>query len=533
MGWALMPGKNNKNIDRIWMVAREYGVIAGAGGVKDVLVGLSEAFARKGLSVKAIIPCYGFIDPDDLDFISMGIRFEVDMNYAHMERRETVRFFSKNINGVELILVDSPRFSEKLSVYTYTKKEEAKKFFFKTGAGHHDYCAMNILLQKAALGLAVSLNEHPGCIHCHDGHAACVPAIMREFEGYRNYFKDTNALVTIHNAGVGYHQEVADIPFAKAVTGLPSSVISSNILNGAFDPLLACSSYCPVNTVSENYAKELQETGLDVMTGGLGHALRERGKVLEGITNGINPEDYDPRAPEKLGLPAPFDPGAGDLKGKAECRRMLAGLIRDEKEINGLKKVGYIEDDPEAPLFAVVSRLTEQKGMDALADAMDDLFEEEDKIQLVILGTGSKEIEDHLIDLSKRPSTLGRMSLLLGYSPYHANIIYGASDFLVIPSRYEPCGLTDFMAQLLGCLPIVHATGGLVKVLDGFNGFSYYGHDPSLLKETIKKALALYRTSRETLTQMVINAVKHINERYSWDKVSDQYMELYKKEFGA
>ena len=176
------------------------------------------------------------------------------------------------------------------------------------GTGHVDFFAMNVLLQKGALALMQLLNEHPDIIHCHDGHTAILPAMIREIDGFRHYFRGTGLVVTIHNAGIGYHQDVADLPFAREITGLSEKSILANCLGADFDPFIAAGRYAVLNTVSEIYARELQETADDRLTGWLGHSLSEMGIVLEGVTNGIDPADFDPRLPEHVGIAAGYDP---------------------------------------------------------------------------------------------------------------------------------------------------------------------------------------------------------------------------------
>jgi starch synthase len=525
---ALHNLKDLKGVESIWMVTREYRGIAGAGGVKDVSRELAESLARAGYEVSVIMPRYGFIKPEGSGFKTLGPQFEVDANYAHEERRERVGFWRRKMKGVDIILVEASRFSEKLGVYTYTRAEESLDPTHKKGEGHLDYFAMNILLQKAALCLAIFTGARPDVFHCQDGHTSVLPAMMREIEGFRHYFKSSGALLTIHNAGLGYHQDVTDLIFAMAMTGLPRRVIYSTLLNGSFNPFLAGATYAPINTVSENYARELQETELDVLTGWLGHALKDRGIFIEGITNGINPDEFSPSHPEVLGLPAAFDPVRGDLAGKTICRKEL--IIRLLfGEIGKAQIYGSIEYDPSQPLLTVVSRFTEQKGLDILGQALEGLPAEVKNLQIVILGSGSRDIENHLTSLAGHPAYKERLAVIIGYDPGLANLIYAAGDFFIIPSRYEPCGLTDFMAQLMGNLPIVHATGGLVKVREGFNGFTYKDHTPGALVQAVSRALKIYRNSPDTIKEMQVNAVRNIHENHTWDKVMEKYIRLYRK----
>ncbi|WP_456431407.1 glycogen synthase [Thermosulfuriphilus sp.] len=515
-------------VENIWMLTREYAGLAGAGGLKDVAKELSEALVRAGKKVTVMMPHYGFMDYKALGFKPLKVSFEVDMNYAHEERREKVELLSQELNGVRLILIEADRYREKLGVYTYTEQEEAQEGWKKKGAGHFDYFAMNILLQKTAAEALITFDEKPDIVHCHDGHTACFPALIRELEGFRQYFRHTGTVITVHNAGIGYHQDVADLPFAKAITALPWRIINESLLNGSFDPFLAGARYGIINTVSEEYARELQETDLDALTGWLGHALKDRGIKLEGITNGINPEDYDPRHPERLGLPAAFDPLKGDLEGKKICRKTLLEDL-SSGQCGRAQCYGRIKDRPDVPLLTAISRLTEQKGIDILAAALKELLAEDKDFLVIILGTGTREIEDQLISLAQNPEYQERMAVLIGYDPGLANRIYAAGDFFIIPSKYEPCGLTDYMATLMGNLPIVRHTGGLIKVLDGKTGFAYKEQSARALAETIRRALEIFRQQPEKIKKMQQQAIKHILENYTWDRVVHRYLDLYQR----
>ncbi|WP_431190001.1 glycogen synthase [Desulfurivibrio dismutans] len=556
------------------MITREYDGLAGAGGVKDVVRQLAEALALAGHRVSVVLPLYGFMNPEALGFAPANLHFEVDMNYVGVERRELVRIFARHLappparskdqslrpatalpdNGkvggkgggkggaLSIYLLDAHRYQEKQGVYTYTAAEEALNHQHHQGSGHFDYFAMNVLLQKGALALMIRQEAKPQVIHCHDGHTALLPAMIRELEGYRHYFAATAAVVTVHNAGAGYHQEVDDLPFAEAITGLPPRVIDNNLLDGKFDPFLAAANYAPLNTVSENYARELQQTDDDALTGWLGHRLLGRGITLHGITNGINPADFNPEEPTKLGLPAAFSPGTGDLAGKSKCRQQLVENLTADCW-PGLRRAGYLDPDPAAgpppadgpasglllpmPLFTFVGRLTAQKGVDKLLGALETLLPLDRGFQVLILGSGDKGCEQALVRLAEAESNRGRLCFLQGYDPMVANQVFAAGDFFLIPSRYEPCGLTDYMAQLLGNLPIVHHVGGLVKVVDGVTGLCYREHKSAALMGAMQRALTLFRRHPEKVLDMRRAAVQHIREHYTWNRVMHQYLDFY------
>lgn len=528
------PSPRKPAINNVWMLTREYDGLAGAGGVKDVARQLAEALARSGRKVSVVLPLYGFMDPKQLGFTPLDLSFEIDLDYAEEPRREYVRVFAKTEKpaakkgALTIYLIDAARYLEKKSVYTYTAEDEAQNPFHRQGSGHFDYFAMNVLLQKAAAALMIRLGERPEIIHCHDGHTAILPAILRETEGFRHYFAKTGCVVTIHNAGIGYHQEVGDLPFAEAITGLPGSLISNNLLDEKFDPFLAASPYAAMNTVSENYARELRETDDDALTGFLGHRLLARGVVLKGVTNGINPADFDPTRPKPLGLAAAFNPATGDLAGKAKCRQSLIKELAQHR-LKTVRQTGTLENRPDNPLFTFVGRLSSQKGVDKLLGALETLLPQDQNFQILIQGSGSKEIETALAGLAAKPKNRGRICLLRGYDQQLATRIYAAGDFFLIPSRYEPCGLTDYIAQLFGNLPIVHGIGGLVKVKDGETGFAYAEHKSAALMGAVQTALQTFRANPKKIQAMQQAAVKTIHDTYTWDKVLAHYLSLYRE----
>lgn len=528
-----------QSLRQIWMVSREYGKLAGAGGVKDVVSQLSGTLARwSGHSVHVVLPRYGFMDPGELGFHLLpdplrpeqALSFEVDLNYTNKERREHVRVWIASQGRLTLYLLEAERFRDKQDVYTYTAKEEALHPWQKKGEGHVDYFAMNILLQKGVLDLMILLGCRPDVIHCHDGHTAVLPALIAEHPGLRHYFRHTGTLVTVHNAGKGYHQEVADLSFARASTGLPKRVIMKNRLDDCFDPFLAGAATAVMNTVSENYARELQETVEDSLTGWLGHTLLERGVLLEGITNGIDPDEFSPVEHEKSGIAAAFDPlGLSTLAGKEICKQAMLQLVSEDGKLEGIRRSGHLDGDLSVPLITFIGRLSEQKGVSVLIGALKKLLGKDLDFRFLLLGTGSHYDEEQLVRLAEQKENRGKVCILRGFDPMLANKIYAAGDFFLIPSQYEPCGLTDFMAQLFANLPIVHHVGGLVKVIDGKTGFTYQDQSVAALCQAIDQALYLYSTDPGAIRKMQRQAVQLILERYTWDMVSKKYLQLYEK----
>ncbi len=531
--------KDSISVRNIWMVTREYGNLAGAGGVKDVTAQLASALAAwTGRKVSVVMPCYGFMDPQSHNFQPLQhndakdqpMTFQVDMNYVGEERRETLQVWQARLERVNVYLLDSPRFREKDAVYTYTAKEEEIDPFKRQGEGHYDYFAVNLLLQKGALQLMLQLQERPDIIHCHDGHTAVLPAIIHETPWLATYFKNTGCLVTVHNAGMGYHQDVDDLPFAHALTGLPWRTIMAGRLGESFNPLITASLYATLNTVSENYARELQESVDDAQTGWLGHRLVEMGKKLEGITNGIDPNAFDPKKGKELGLAASFDPLKSEaLQGKELCKKALREELAKDGPAGNVHKHGFLQEDLQFPLLTFIGRLSTQKGVDILIQAALAMLEQQVNTQLVVLGSGSAELESQLKTLVESDQGRGRICFLSGYDLTLANRVYSAGDFFLIPSRYEPCGLTDFIAQLFGNIPIVHQVGGLVKVIDGKTGFGYSSNTAASLLKAIQRAVAVKNNDPQLLKNMQRQAVQTILATYSWKRVKDRYITLYKQ----
>ncbi len=493
---------------RIWHVAREMAGVADAGGVKDVVAGLAEAAAGAGHRCAVVLPRYGFIDTAALGAEESGIRLTVDLpadpSTTELAPRD-ILVWVLEIRGIQVYLLDMPEFSDKRAVYTYTPADEAEDPHKRRGTGHWDAHIMNLGLQKGALELGLA--DPPEVFHCHDGHTAFLPALMAH-PPYRERYAGTGALLTIHNAGTGYHQEIHDAPVAEALTGLPRDVLARGELAGAVDPLVLGSLYATTNTVSENYARELLSGEHDSLTGGLGSLLASAGVELHGVTNGINPRLYH------------------SDHGREGARRRLGRLA--DRGIRGVEICGGVDMAVPAPLYAFVGRMTWQKGMETLLDAVEDNLGTPDAGSFFLLGQGEQRFEERAREMARRPEAQGRMAVALGYSEDLALAVFAGGDFFLIPSIYEPCGLTDFIAQLHGNLPIVHRVGGLVKVEDGVTGFSYDVQTREELGAVIRRTGEIYRRDPGLLGRMRTAAVTKVMQHHTWDRVFERsYLALY------
>ena len=521
-------------------VAREYGGLAGAGGLKDVVEGLSKASAEEGIDTHVFLPFYRVIEQREHPGLQERLNFAVAMDYARQKRAESITIHSGRIQPhLTLHLIDTQRYRylmegdgtiERYGIYQYTGDEAAALGRPElSGKGYVDFFAMNVLMVKGALGALSRMEIKPDVIHCHDGHAALLPLIAQESrEGFAPNLRYVPTVITVHNAGAGYHQEVADLAFAAAICGVPRRLIDGCLLNGSFDPLVAGGLFGgAINAVSENYARELQRTGQDWRTGWLGHALAGKGVELLGVTNGIDPESLNPEDPEQSGLAAGFSVVDGDLEGKEVCKKATLDAVHREDVAGGIVLHGTLDYREDVPLLTFIGRLDEQKGYDILADALQRLFEEDENVQTLGLGDGDPALVTRFGELAARFAS--RVCMAEGYSPLFARQVFAAGDFFVIPSRFEPCGLTDFLAQLAGNVPIVHRVGGLVKTLDGRFGFSYLGGAEELL-DALRRALRTYRKpNRTTLRRIQVAAAKNIDKNFTWKNVlAKGYFPIYR-----
>jgi starch synthase len=511
-------------------VSREYASLAGAGGVKDVTEGLCKAAAARGIQAHVFLPFYRLIDGKKEGLkLTEGPSFRVAMNYTHVKRTEHVTIYSGSPQpNLTVHLVHARRYrylmegdgtAERHGIYQYTRAEAAALDRPQVeGKGYIDFFAMNVLLVKATLHALGLMDMRPDVIHCHDGHAALLPLIAQASEDdFAPYLRYVPTVVTVHNAGKGYHQEIADRGFAAAICGVPRDVVEGCLLDGSFDPFIAGGLFSSaINTVSENYARELQHTGQDWMTGWLGHVLAGYGIELLGVTNGFDVSGFDDVR------------SALDSKGthKEDVIDFLRKGLEQPEILDNALLYGMIDRREDAPLLTFVGRLAQQKGYDILAEALGMLFEEDSDVQLLGLGDGNPNIVDQFRELAAKFA--GRVCVAKGYSPSLADKIYAAGDFFVIPSRFEPCGLTDFVAPLMGNVPIVHRVGGLVKTLDSRFGFSYLGGAPELLG-ALRRALKVYREDKATLRKIQVDAVENIYDNFTWDKVLEKkYIPIYR-----
>jgi starch synthase len=498
----------------VWHVTREFGGVAGSGGVKDVVRGLALASVGAGIRTTVVLPHYGSVDlPGTRE---LGPSFHVDLCHHDppwARTRESVKVLQTWIQGVRLLLVRADRYLEKRTPYTYTQQDESQNPYISRGTGHWDTHQMNLLLQHAVVALVAAAGpDAPDVIHCHDGHTAVLPALMKRSGIPWN----GRCVITVHNAGDGYRQEIYGLPYARRLTRLSRRELVKGQLGPAVEPLLLGGTMALCNTVSPEYAQDIRGSAF-------GKRLNLLGPDLVGITNGITIREYDPRDPAAAGIPVAFDPSADNLDGKRRCRAHLFRSL-GEAELRGIRSHGELKMLSQAALVTHVGRLSQQKGIQSMADAIETVMDRRADWQMLCLGEGERELEDRLIGLSQRWK--GRFLFLRGFSADLAPLIYAAGDFFLIPSVYEPCGLTDMYAQMMGNIPIVHAVGGLKKVQDGTTGFSYTPQDG--LADSLDRALDSRRRRPQLIREIRAHGFRTVVQKSGWDSVlREHYLPLY------
>lgn len=475
------------------MVSSEYAPLAKAGGLADAVASLATALKRNGVDVRVLIPRYGFVPKGRLELLpgSLGIPIGV--------REEWVAVYSwMSPTGVPVYLLDHEELYGRKGIYNEASLDYA------------DNARRFSLLSYAAFQLGRMLHWIPDVIHAHDWPTALVPVFLESRERQGEFAK-TASLFTIHN--IGYQGIFAPEQFIH--TKLPwedydnlglSFNDSFNMLNGALKNADILS------TVSERYAEEIRTPEFSF---GLHETLETREGRLYGVLNGIDLDEWNPE--EDGFLPSPYS--SEEMAGKEDAKLEL------QREFG-------LSEEPETPIVGFVGRLAEQKGIKYLfgeaGGAIDRLCREEE-IQCVLLGSGAPKYEE----LIRRASLeLPNFSAHLGYDNQLAHLIEGGSDFLLLPSEYEPCGLNQMYSMRYGTIPIVSNTGGLADTVvdesegSEATGFLIEGPTVDSVVGTVQRALAIYRNEPERIEELRANGMER---DFSWTRSAKRYQELYEE----
>lgn len=460
------------------------------GGLGDVMSALPKSLAKLNIDVKVIIPRYKCIPQKFQEKMEYKGSFYMDL--CADGKQYYVGIMEYQEDGVVYDFIDNDEFFSWGNPYTNLIDDIPKFCYFS----------------KAALAALNYLNWTPDVVHCHDWQAALVPLYLR------TSFKDTDvgraaAVLTIHNLRF---QGIYDIKTIQYWSGLPDYVfnkdcmtqnwLDANMLKGGI-------TYSnKVTTVSNTYAWEIQT---DEYGEGLEEHLRYHQNKILGIVNGIDTDIWNP-ATDKL-LAANYDSQSVLINKKANKKALQEAL--------------GLEVDDHKIVIGLISRLTNQKGLDLVNDVIPSIMDEH--TQVVVLGTGDAMYEDAFRYYENRYK--GNFCAYIAYNENVAHNIYAGCDALLVPSRFEPCGLTQLISMRYGAIPIVRETGGLKDTVQPYNlfdntgnGFTFDRYESGLLYDAINRAKTLYFENRNYWDEMV---VRDMNKDVSWQQSAKQYKDMY------
>jgi starch synthase len=477
---------------RILMVTPEVTPVVKVGGLADVVGSLAKVLHQMGHDVRIVLPRYRNLK--GVDDAQPGLQPLV----VHMgEETAYARVWHAQLpdSEVPLYCIEHNAFFDSESVYTGPSGNELDngyRFAF---------------FNRAAIDLCSYLQWTPEVFHLHDWPTALLPIYLNTTL-FEDPIAQAASVLTLHNMQHQGHYPHAVLRYA----GLPESTFRSDCLESYGNlNFLKGGIYNAgkITTVSPTYAREIQSApggcGLDPL-------LRSRAGDLIGILNGIDTTEWAPQSDPLI--PATFF--AGDLSGKATCKKALQAHFG-------------LEADPRQPLFGIVSRLVDQKGLDLLATILPRLLSTM-KIQVALIGTGDPALENTFARLAERFE--GQLGVFLGFDNGLAHTLIAGSDFLIMPSRFEPCGLSQIYAMRYGTLPIVRDTGGLRDTVESFHaqsqsgsGFVFRDATPGALYDTIGWACSTYYDLPDSLHQLRLNAM---SQNFSWDRSAKDYENAYR-----
>lgn len=459
------------------------------GGLGDVAGSLPAALVRAGAEVIVMVPKYATIKDEYKaqmehfsDFyVSLGWRNE----YCGLEKLEH--------DGVTYMFIDNERYFARDYPYGFFDDGERFAFFSK---------AITESLQHLPAGFECDI------LHCNDWQTALAPVFLREFYQGLPLYDRVKTVFSIHN--VAFQGQFSDTVMEDilGVAHIPAAASQLRCDACSINYMLGALRYADaITTVSPTYANEIQTPEFGE---GLDGVLRERSYALQGILNGIDVAGFDPATDKRIAANYTVE----DRSGKAVCKAKL-------QEELGLE----VRDD--RPLMVMVTRLTRQKGMDLVMYALDRILA--GGVQVAVLGTGDRDYEDGLRYFqNKYPGT---MAARIEFDPALSQRMYAAADMFLMPSKFEPCGLSQIIAMRYGTLPIVRETGGLKDTVQPYNeftgegtGFSFTNFNGDEMGDAVFRAARLFWDNRDAWNQLVTQAM---SQDFSWTRSADKYLDLY------
>ncbi len=474
---------------RIAVLASEGAPYAKSGGLGDVMEALPAALSRiEGNEVALILPYYKKIKENPAYQVQRVGELTVPLGWR--QQYAGILQLQNRTDAVQVYFIDNDYYFGGRIGPIYGSMDDGERFAF---------------FSKACLEAMQFLNYIPDVIQCNDWQTALVPVFLKAW--YRPRFTTTRCMFTIHNIE---YQGWAGADFFDDVLGLPWEYRDRLDMGGAVNMMKGAIEMADlVTTVSETYARELM---YPYYAHGLDHVLTDAAWKLTGITNGIDTDTFNPATDPAL--PAHYD-AQTFAQGKAACKAALQAEV-------GLPQ------KPDTPLLVMVTRLAGHKGLDLLCYCARRLLWEEN-VQLLVLGTGEKQFEEFFRSLAAEFPD--KVSAQLMFDLKLASRIYAGGDIYLMPSRSEPCGLSQMNAMRYGTVPVVHATGGLRDTVPGVDekgegglGFTFQSYNGDDFLEALRRCIHLYRDDREGFQRL---QHRDMTQDYSWDKPAGRYMELF------
>lgn len=459
------------------------------GGLADVVGSLPKYFDRKRFDVRIILPKYACMEERFKGQLRFCCHFYVNLSW----RRQYVGIFETKQDGITYYFIDNEFYFAGEKPYNNIYEDVEKFAYFS----------------KAVLEALPFLDFCPDVIHCHDWQTGLIPVFLHTLYGDEHYYDGIKTVFSIHNLKFQGRWKLSAV---MDITGLPEQIFvpdklesygEANYLKGG------CVYADAITSVSPTYVHEITTPeggeGLD----GLFHARKER---LFGILNGI---DYDV-----------YDPGNDALIAHHfNTLNMAEGKLANKEQ---LQKDYGLPVERDTMLIGMVSRLTDQKGLDLIAYIMDEMMAKE-RMQFIVVGTGEEKYENMLRYFEQKYP--GKVKADIGYSEERAHRVYAGCDAFLMPSLFEPCGLSQMIAMRYGTLPIVRETGGLKDTIQAYNeyeqlgtGFSFANYNAHEMYHTIQYAMQVYYEHRKEWNNM---AVRVMEQDFSWNSSAREYEKLY------
>lgn len=476
---------------KILFITFELAPFTKVGGLADVMGSLPKYLQSNETEMAIFTPLIGSIDKEKYNIKELeNSQLKINFGYAQYVFKLYMSKLPKT--NINVFFIDNPKF---FSCFNCV---------YPTGIDSWYEQERFITFSKAALEYTRLINFKPDIIHCNDWHTSMIPVWLKTSYKNDSFFQNTKTVFSIHNLAYQgrYFPEILDFaqisreevfhPYGLEHYG--SLIWMKGAINYS-DKIIA---------VSPKYAQEIltYEYGE-----GLDWTLRNNQNKLIGILNGIDYEEFNPQTDKKI----PFNYDLNNLENKEKCK------------IN-ITKDYWLEYKKDRPLIAIISRLVEQKGIDLLKFAEKDLMNLD--ADIIVLGTGEKRYEDFFVWLSYNSKNIRAK---IEYKADLSNRIYAGADMFLMPSRFEPCGLSQLIALKYGTIPIVRATGGLDDTIIGYpndtaDGFKFYNYNADDMLNSIKQAINVYKDKKEW-QKIIKNAMK---ADFSWSRSAQKYLQVYK-----